>query len=59
MSHAQDTDQPAIEHNASAVEKTDGEEYHTLRGCLTLTALVLAFALISFVFLIIFGTPAS
>lgn len=58
MSHqAQNETRPAIKQEATLVDDTDPTEYQTLSGCLTLTALVVGFALVAFVFLLLFGAP--
>lgn len=56
MSHAQNHRLPSHEDDSDTSSET---EYHTLRGCLTLTALVIVCGFVAVIFLIAFGTPTG
>ncbi|MCA9283699.1 MAG: hypothetical protein KDA22_00685 [Phycisphaerales bacterium] len=59
MSRAQDERQPAIKDVMETVHHADATEYQSMRGCLTLTALIFGCSIIGVVLVLLFGIPAD
>lgn len=57
MSHARNERQPSTEDAANSFHDVDPTKYQSMRGCLTLTAILIICVVIAVAMTLIFGSP--